>query len=133
MDTQNCWFTECKTPLQHLKKTIWQYGSGVLEVILLFGSIILPLVCNPKEKMKNVGKGFHGEKVIMVCYKSKIEHIKMKQSKCPTNRQSIECKLHPLKSIFIKILMIQGDTLFYNLNKMEYEITYGNSGRCESI
>lgn len=116
MDTQIAGLWSVKPPVQHFKKTIWQYGSGVLEVILLFGSVILPLVCNPKEKMKNVDKGFHGEKAIVVCYKSKIEHIKMKQSKCPTNRQSIERKLYPLKSIFIKILMIQEDTLFYNLD-----------------
>lgn len=54
-------------------------------------------------------------KSLWLAYKSKIEHIKMKQSKWPTNRQSIERKLYLLKSIFIKILMIQEATLFYNL------------------
>lgn len=41
---------ECKIPFTIFQESNWQYSSGVLEAILLFCSLILPLVHNPKEK-----------------------------------------------------------------------------------
>lgn len=84
IDTHIAGAMKYKTPLKHLKKAIWQYISGVLEIILPFVSAILPPVCNlKKRKKKKVNKGFHRKSWWSVI---RAKQNKMKQSKCPTKR-----------------------------------------------